>query len=345
MNNQDNIKPNFFKKFIAFFATLILLISSLNGVGEALAQKQKIEELNFFTNTALSLEFSNDPLSTFNLLSSEEQDKVKEVILFHFKNLQDLVDNNATDQDIQDYIDTIPYPILYLMQADLNYLGFFEEYYLDNYLTTIYNLLPPYQPTPSSKEVRLNDLLSRIDEFDSFNAQERALVLDYYGLSEEINHTLSEETPSSLEDSSSLDKIKDLEKIFENDSFSSLSKNTQDELLSILSLDNTKQLTISSSFSKLEDLGFNLKESSDILRITSSGLFTLEEAITLYKAYDGHFPKLLFELKDFESFSRLFDIEEEVNNNKLKDYLFTSHHDKENPISSSSSPCIVILLS
>jgi len=344
MNNPENVKPSLWKKIIAFLAVLILLISSLNGVGEALAQNKKIAELNFLTNTALSLEFSSDPLTTFNLLSAEEQNKVKEVILFHFKNLQDIVDREGTDHDIHDYIDSIPYPILYLMQADIEYLGFFKEYFLDNYLSSL-NLLPPYQAPSDSKEVRLNNLLLRIDEFNSFNAEERALVLEYYGLSEEITFN-EEEDPSSLSEdsSSSLDKIKDLERIFENPSFSSLSLNTQNELLSLLSLDSSKSQIISSSFSYLEDLGYNLKESADIIRIASSGLFLLDEAIALYEAYLGIFSKLLFELKEFETFSKLFNIAAEVNDNRLKDYQFISYHpepEDNTPSRQPSSPNII----
>ncbi|MCL2475033.1 MAG: hypothetical protein FWF37_02755, partial [Chloroflexi bacterium] len=308
-----------FKRMATALAIIVLLVSTFGGVAGAGSETRAIQDLRLYSSIVLQLQFSDDPVQTFNSLSEKEQDKVKEVIFYHFENIQAIIDANGSDLEIEAYIDNIPQAVLLLMQIDLDYLGLWAQVSAEKY-----DIMPPWNPA-DEQALRLQDLLYRIDEFNSFDAEERAIVLDYFGMVDEWFIPDEEEGPTQEDlENAAIERILVLRNLYQNyEFFSQLSDDNKLSLYDLLDFDLEQVLAIDAQFSYLEDLGYSLLVSSDIIRIANVGFLSLEEVMVALEN-SINMPQLLSKFREFTQLAALFNLEEASRQNS-KDAILSDN--------------------
>jgi RHS repeat-associated protein len=175
----------------------------------------------------------------------------------------------------------------------------------------------------NAQEQRLADLLARINEFDTFDAQEQAIVLEYFSITsdEQIDtNTIHEIMEAQNHYDSQPQDIKDFvartEVMNNNAVFSDCSKDDVNTLLGAMHIEESTYDITAGIFTELETRGYDLRESTQIVDIVATGLFTGDEAVELYENYHtddgGVSPELITGLSQYKSFAAQFNISEQV---------------------------------
>ena len=171
----------------------------------------------------------------------------------------------------------------------------------------------------------LEELLSRIDEFDTFTAEERAFVLDFMGMSEqpsddatvEYNLGIWEAYNAQPEFVNIMLAIVALDEQYQV--FSGLPVEEVDKIHSLLKFDEAKYEIINEIFENLEADDYGILESAEIVRLMQDGIFNAPEIMSLLKSGMERL-ELYRAINEFKQFAKAFNIDSQVDENKLSMY-------------------------
>lgn len=166
-----------------------------------------------------------------------------------------------------------------------------------------------------SESPDLSSLLFRLNEYDTFTAEEKSAVRSFFGMEndeEQMRLAASQETniqaalDALSEPRRTEAKIANMAE--KGKSFAGLTISERSVITEYLRRSADELAPV---FSALEAQGYDLFACTLIAQITEDGLFTLSEAVTLYQMYDGRIERDQ-NLLAFRSFAKAFTTAEDT---------------------------------
>ena len=188
-------------------------------------------------------------------------------------------------------------------------------------------------------QTRLESLLARMSEIETFTAEEQTIVQTHLGTN---NNELSELTPEALEEFmlaqeayhfqgfSTRDYDTFSELISRGQSWTTLTEADHTLIFKILNISSETHWITNELLTLMEQNGHTITESIDLIKIMSSGLFGYTEAQIIYQSIPNPNERLI-EIGRFENFARNFNIATRVNERRLTTGRFWTTNTFEEP--------------